>query len=86
MCVLKPTKQKKDKHDTFSSLAAGQEVYDICDEGVWNNFITLLSIYLDDVSVLYILCANSPTVKESNVEQLDCLLCRSVISKEKEIF
>ena len=23
-------------------------MYDICDEGVWNNFIILFSIYLDD--------------------------------------
>ena len=25
------------------SLAAGQEVYDICDEGVWNDFLLLFS-------------------------------------------
>lgn len=43
---------KKTKHDAFSSLTAGQEVYDFCDEGVWNDFILILSIYLDDVSVL----------------------------------
>lgn len=58
-------------------------MYDICDEGVWNNFITLFSIYLDDVSVLWPVRIFSPNMLEPNVGPRDSWIVWCAKTKPK---